>query len=71
MPARPSHIPTYFERLGLEATIKSRPIPGEVGPRTVIKMLAKGWIEPAGPNRKYRITEAGFDAMKRKIPSKG
>ncbi len=37
------------------------------GKPTIAKMLTKGWIETAGPEA-YRITSAGIDAMKTKIP---
>ena len=68
MPARPSHVPTYAERLGLQAVLTAKPIPFEVGSRIVVKMLEKGWIERATIGGKYRITEAGVEALRRKIP---
>jgi len=68
MPGRPSHLPTYAERRGLQAILTAQPIPPEVGQRIVVKMLEKGWIERGAQGGKYRITETGIEALKRKIP---
>jgi len=66
---RPAHIPTYPERAAIDAIRKSLPFPPGVGPATIIGMAQKGWIileEPAA--RKYRVTETGLEAVRRKIP---
>jgi len=66
--ARPSHVATHLERVAIDAIRNCRPFPAGVGPSTVAGMIEKGWIvQEAG--RKYRVTDAGVEAVRRKIPS--
>lgn len=72
MPIRPPHLPTVWERLGLEAILRGRPLPGGVGVRTVAGMIEKGWIVEGPPGtRTYSVTETGLEAVKRKLPDSG
>jgi hypothetical protein len=66
--ARPSHVATHLERVAIEAIKNCLPFPAGVGPSTVAGMIEKGWIVPE-TGRKYRVTEAGGEAVRRKIPS--
>ena len=66
--ARPSHVATHLERVAIDAIKNRRPFPAGVGPSTVAGMIEKGWIVAEGA-RKYRVTEAGGEAVRRKIPS--
>ena len=72
MPARASHLATNSERDALqrprisgEMTLKA------IGPtthRTVLKMMAKGWVERGSDGRMYRITPDGDAALRAKMP---
>jgi hypothetical protein len=66
--ARPSHVATHLERVAIDAISNHRPFPAGVGPSTIAGMVEKGWIVADGP-RKYRVTEAGVEAVRRRIPS--
>lgn len=66
--ARPSHVATHLERVAIDAIRNGRPFPAGVGPSTLAGMLDKGWIVPEGP-RRYEVTDAGTEAVRRKIPS--
>jgi len=66
--ARPSHVATHLERVAIDAIRNQRPFPAGVGPSTVAGMVDKGWIVPEA-GRRYRVTEAGVEAVRRKIPS--
>ena len=72
MPARASHLPTNSERDALqrlrasgEMTLKAI---GPTSHRTVLKMIAKGWVEPGSDSRTYRITLDGDAALRAKMP---
>jgi hypothetical protein len=69
MPARPSHLPTLFERDALQKLRVQGELPRAklASSQTVKKMLAKGWIERAHPNQGYLITSAGEAALKAKL----
>ena len=69
MPARPSHLPTLFERDALQKLRAQGELPALklASSQTVKKMLAKGWIERANSNRIYVITSAGEAALKAKL----
>ncbi|KWV60825.1 hypothetical protein AS156_27700 [Bradyrhizobium macuxiense] len=68
--ARPSHVATHLERVAIDAIRNRLPFPAGVGPSTVAGMLEKGWIVPEGAaGRRYRVTDAGVEAVRRKIPS--
>ncbi|MBR0797432.1 hypothetical protein JQ615_18755 [Bradyrhizobium jicamae] len=68
--ARPSHVATHLERVAIDAIRNHRPFPAGVGPSTVAGMIDKGWIVSEGPaGRRYRVTDAGVEAVRRKIPS--
>ena len=76
MPKRPSHIPTHTERSALQ-WLRSREWETDrnlfpAGPKTISKMLEKGWIErlPDSAAPKVRITEAGQAAFKVRIPER-
>ncbi|WGR91688.1 hypothetical protein MTX20_25415 [Bradyrhizobium sp. ISRA435] len=44
--------------------------PAGVGPSTIAGMIEKGWIVPENAmGRKYRVTDGGVEAVRRKIPS--
>lgn len=66
--ARPSHVATHLERVAIDAIRNRRPFPAGVGPSTIAGMIEKGWILPE-MGRKYRVTDAGVEAVRRKIPS--
>jgi hypothetical protein len=72
MPTRASHLPHYVERTAL---LKLRATPGlpaphlmPAGPKTILKMAAKGWIAPQDGNSRYSITPKGEAALKAQIP---
>lgn len=72
MPARASHLPTNSERDALqrlrasgEMTLKAL---GPTTHRVVLKMMAKGWVEPGHNSRSYRITPTGDAALRAKMP---
>lgn len=72
MPARASHLPTNSERDALqrlrasgEMTLKAL---GPTTHRTVLKMIAKGWVERGNDSRTYRITPDGDAALRAKMP---
>lgn len=67
--ARPSHVATYLERVAIDAIRHRRTFPAGVGPSTLAGMIEKGWIV-AEPGRKYRVTDVGVEAVRRKIPSR-
>ena len=68
--ARPSHVATHLERVGIDAIKNRRPFPAGVGPSTIAGMIEKGWIIPEGTTgRRYLVTDAGAEAVRRKIPS--
>jgi hypothetical protein len=75
MPARPSHIPHNVERSALQKLRATQGLPlaqlHPAGLQTVVKMVAKGWIErkpdTCGATR-YFITLAGEAALEAKIP---
>ena len=68
--ARPAHVATHLERVGIDAIRHRRPFPAGVGPSTIAGMIEKGWIVPEGTTgRSYRVTDAGVEAVRRKIPS--
>ncbi|VIO75710.1 hypothetical protein CI1B_60620 [Bradyrhizobium ivorense] len=70
--ARPSHVATHLERVAIDAIGSSRPFPAGVGPSTIAGMIEKGWIVAEGTTaRKYRVTDVGVEAVRRKIPSGG
>ena len=41
---------------------------GPTSHRTVLKMIAKGWVEPGSDSRTYRITLDGDAALRAKMP---
>ncbi|MEW6644982.1 MAG: hypothetical protein AB1586_31060 [Pseudomonadota bacterium] len=66
---RPAHIPTYPERVAIDAIKNSRPLPPGVGPATIVGMTRKGWIVLEETSaRKYRVTDSGVEAVRRRIP---
>jgi len=76
MPARPSHIPHAVERSTLQKMNPTEGLPIEkmhpAGRQTIASMLAKGWIERRSDDRGravYCITEAGFEALRTRIPN--
>jgi len=66
--ARPSHVATHLERVAIDAIQNRRSFPAGVGPSTIAGMIEKGWIV-AELGRRYRVTDAGVEAVRRKIPS--
>jgi hypothetical protein len=72
MPARQKNLPSYVERTALQ-----RLHPGEelsardlepTTARTILKLLAKGWIELGSSSGRYRITPAGDAALSAPLP---
>jgi hypothetical protein len=66
--ARPSHVATHLERVAIDAIRNRRSFPAGVGPSTIAGMIEKGWIVPE-LGRRYRVTDAGVEAVRAKIPS--
>ena len=66
---RASHLPNVVERAALQE-LKVRELPARrIGTSTVIaKMLSKGWIERGSSARNYRITPAGAEALRKRLP---
>jgi hypothetical protein len=72
MPARASHLPSHVERRALQE-LRSR---GELsarnllptGQQSILKMMAKGWVENGGSAGTYRITPAGEAALRAQLP---
>ena len=75
MPPRPSHIPHSIERSALQKLLNGQALSlvalHPAGKDTVAGLLAKGWIasEAHAHGVRYRITAAGEEAFKAKIPS--
>jgi hypothetical protein len=68
MPPRESHLPTYFERTLMQKARASGELPiREARSPTIVKMLAKGWIERNASNA-FRVTPTGEIALKAKMP---
>jgi hypothetical protein len=71
MPARAGHLPTHRERIALLQLHDRGELPWKelqpVARATLVKMIAKNWIERVGPGI-YRITPAGKAALKAKLP---
>ena len=67
MAKRASHLPSYRERLGLQAIHNGRPLPDGVGPATIANLIGKGWITRLGRS-KFQVTEVGVAALKMKLP---
>jgi hypothetical protein len=72
MPPRARHLPSNAERNALQrlrpgAELTLREL-APTGHRTILTMIAKGWIERGSEGRTYRITVAGKTAMRLKIP---
>jgi hypothetical protein len=76
MPTRPPHIPTHFERSALGRLlsrewdeVRNLQRAG-TGIRMIERMIEKGWIEQLQDESalKVRITHAGREALKLKIP---
>ncbi|MCS3929239.1 hypothetical protein M2175_004270 [Bradyrhizobium elkanii] len=72
MPARASHLPTSSERDALQKLRAGRELTlralEPTGQRTIVNMLAKGWIERGSTAGTHRITPAGLAALLIKIP---
>ena len=66
--ARPSHVATHLERVAIDAIRNRRSFPAGVGPSTIAGMIENGWIVPE-LGRRYRVTDAGVEAVRAKIPS--
>jgi hypothetical protein len=74
MPTRASHLPSYIERRALQE-LRSRGelsarnlLPTGQGQQTIIKMMAKGWIESGGSTVTYRLTPTGEVALRAQLP---
>jgi|MTBAKSStandDraft_2_1061841.scaffolds.fasta_scaffold254433_2 hypothetical protein len=63
---RSPDVPTHAERTAIMAVHRRRPLPFGVGQATLEDLLRKRWIEL---NRgAWQATQAGLDAILRKIP---
>jgi hypothetical protein len=75
MPAREKHLPTHLERTALQALRAGSELSArELEPttrRTILKLMAKGWIERGSSSRLYRITPVGEDALRIQLPLRG
>jgi hypothetical protein len=69
MPPRAGHLPNVVERVALQE-LKAGELPAQrIGSHTVIaNLLSKGWIERGSTARNYRITPAGTEALRRRLP---
>jgi hypothetical protein len=68
MPPRASHLPNVIERAALELKIGELPA-RRLGTSTIIaRLLCKGWIERGSATRHYRITRAGAEALRKRLP---
>ena len=65
MARRDADLPTYHERIGLEAIRGNRPLRETCGVSTVRGMIKKGWVVQHG--KTLQITPEGIEAVKRKI----
>jgi DNA-binding PadR family transcriptional regulator len=68
MGTSPSHLPSYQERVAMEA-VRGDPH-YQASPRMLLKLLGKGWIEKgseAGKDGEYQLTSAGSEALRAKV----
>lgn len=63
---RPPDVPTHAERTAIMAFHQRRPLPSGVGQATLKDLVRKRWIELNGGA--WQATQAGLDAILRKIP---
>lgn len=72
MPPRVHHLPSHVERIALLKLRNGAELPlGKLGPtghRSILKMMAKGWIVPGNASSFYRITLAGDAALRAQMP---
>jgi hypothetical protein len=69
MSRRASHLPTHHERTVMQKMRALGQLPvREAASRTIVKMLAKGWIERDRSNEAFRVTAAGEAALKAQLP---
>jgi hypothetical protein len=74
MPARPSHLPTTAERSTLQKLYGGRALSlyklHPAGKKTIGKLMIKGWValDKSELPVTVRITPAGEEALKAKIP---
>jgi len=72
MPTRASHLPTHLERSALQKLAARGELSARslepTGKRTILKMMAKGWVERGGVRGTYRITSAGNGALRAQLP---
>jgi hypothetical protein len=73
VPARPSDLPNYYERIALQKLAKGSELSAAqlapAGRQTIAKLLEKGWIQHGDAARLYRITKAGDAAMRAELPT--
>jgi hypothetical protein len=75
MTPRAHHIPQARERGALQKLLSGKPLSlvqlYPAGQNTIAGMVAKGWIvsETPAQGRRYRITTAGAEAFRTKIPT--
>jgi hypothetical protein len=69
MPPRAGHLPNVVERVALQE-LKTGDLPAQrIGSHTVIaNLLSKGWIGRGSAARDYRITPAGIEALRKRLP---
>jgi hypothetical protein len=72
MPARDKHLPTHRERIVLQRLrVRDELSAKDLEPsthRTILRLMAKGWIERGSSAGRYRITSAGNEAMRAPLP---
>jgi hypothetical protein len=72
MPPRASHFPSHIERIALHKLQKRGELSATelypTGRPTILKLIAKCWIEPGNASGAYRITPAGEVALRAKLP---
>jgi hypothetical protein len=69
MPRRAGHLPTHHERTVMLKMRALGQLPvREAASRTIVKMIAKGWIERDRSKDAFRVTAAGEAALKAELP---
>jgi hypothetical protein len=72
VPPRAGHLPSNVERNALQKLRSGREMRlkdlAPTGHRTILSMMAKGWIERGTESGTYRITPSGDAALRMKLP---
>lgn len=70
MPPRASHLPTHVERNALQKLRSGHEMRflAPTGHRTILNLMAKGWIQRGTESGTDRITPSGDVALRMKLP---